>query len=132
MTTVVDVHGKDRITLCSDPSFLYVGRFNRWKGWEASVWENPFSLRNGQLIVLPRVRRSAWWAERDRVEPGDTLCTLFRRYLLASADLMARLPELRGKKLGCWCGDWAPGQPDIGCHAVVLAQLVNAQQRVAS
>jgi hypothetical protein len=32
---------------------------------------------------------------------------------------MAALPELRGKKLGCWC---KPGP----CHGDVLAELANA------
>jgi O-acetyl-ADP-ribose deacetylase (regulator of RNase III) len=42
--------------------------------------------------------------------------TKYRRYLEDSPELMARLPELRGKILGCWC---AP-QP---CHGDILAEL---------
>jgi hypothetical protein len=37
-----------------------------------------------------------------------------------------RLHELRGKTLGCWCGCWKPGEPELLCHAVVLAKLANA------
>jgi hypothetical protein len=43
----------------------------------------------------------------------------YERWLLADARLMAALPELRGKVLGCWCAPRA-------CHGDVLAQLANA------
>lgn len=42
-----------------------------------------------------------------------------RAWLLKQPILLARLPELRGKILGCWC---AP-KP---CHADILAELANA------
>lgn len=42
----------------------------------------------------------------------------YRAYLLSRPDLMAQLPELRGKVLGCWC------KPSI-CHGDVLAELAN-------
>lgn len=38
----------------------------------------------------------------------------------ARAVIIARLPELRGKNLACWC---KPGEP---CHADVLLELANA------
>ncbi len=43
----------------------------------------------------------------------------YRDYLLTNKPLMAALPELRGKTLGCWC---AP-RP---CHGDVLQELANA------
>lgn len=39
---------------------------------------------------------------------------------VARARLLARIPELRGKNLACWC---KPGEP---CHADVLLDLANA------
>lgn len=104
-TTVISVRGKTPAELLKDPDFVYVGR--QCAGWSRSIWGNPWKY--------PRFRDA-----RDRFEfamlhvdgePWDTL----RR----------RLPELAGKRLGCWCGSWEPGQPDIGCHAVVLAELAN-------
>ena len=44
---------------------------------------------------------------------------MYREYLLGRADLLALLPELRGRRLGCWC---AP-EP---CHAAVIAELADA------
>jgi hypothetical protein len=44
---------------------------------------------------------------------------MYREYLLGRADLLALLPELRGRRLGCWC---APAP----CHAAVIAELADA------
>jgi hypothetical protein len=40
----------------------------------------------------------------------------YRKWLLAQPDLIAALPELKGKTLGCWCSPQA-------CHGDVLAEL---------
>lgn len=39
--------------------------------------------------------------------------------------LQARLPELRGFNLACWCPLPAPGEPDC-CHAATLLEIANA------
>jgi hypothetical protein len=36
---------------------------------------------------------------------------------------------IHGKTLGCWCGEWKPGEPKIACHAVVLAKMTDAARR---
>jgi hypothetical protein len=41
----------------------------------------------------------------------------YRAWLLARPELVAALPELRGKVLGCWCAPQA-------CHGDVLVDLV--------
>jgi hypothetical protein len=43
---------------------------------------------------------------------------LYRAYLDTRPDLLAALPELRGKNLICWC---AP----LPCHADVLLEMAN-------
>ena len=43
----------------------------------------------------------------------------YRHWLLNNPDLMKALPELKGKRLGCWCAPEA-------CHGDVLAELANA------
>jgi Domain of unknown function (DUF4326) len=43
------------------------------------------------------------------------------------AVVLRRLPELRGRNLGCYCPQPAPGQPDV-CHAVYLLELANAHR----
>src|SRR5690349_13440502 len=42
----------------------------------------------------------------------------YREHVLGSPDLMARLPELRGKVLACAC------RPGVPCHGDVLVELL--------
>jgi hypothetical protein len=96
-TRVINVGDRDRAELLSDPDFVYVGR--RTRGWPDSPWGNPY-----------------------RVGQHGTLAEILARYehehLASHPELLAMLPELRGKTLGCWC---AP-KP---CHADVLARLAD-------
>lgn len=79
---------------CKKESFdVYIGRPGKWG--------NPF------VIGLDGTRREV--VER------------YRAYLMNSPDLLASLPELEGKTLGCWC---AP----LPCHGDVLAELANARE----
>ena len=76
--------------------WLYIGRGSSKYGLEPSVWANPFRIgRDGH---------------------HDHCMELFRRHLRASPALLARLLELRGKKLACHCG------MHEGCHGDVLVQ----------
>ena len=43
----------------------------------------------------------------------------YRAYLMTRTDLLEKLPELRGRRLACWC---AP----LACHGDVLAELADA------
>lgn len=69
---------------------IYIGR--------PGPWGNPFEIgRDGSRVeVIEKYR--AWIVKQD--------------------DLLTRLPELRGKILGCWC---AP----LPCHGDVLLELLN-------
>lgn len=82
-----------------EPYDVYIGRANGRYGLPRSKWANPFSLRPG-----------ASNAERHEV------IECYRAWLLDQPELVAALPELRGKILGCWC---AP-KP---CHGDVLVEL---------
>jgi hypothetical protein len=42
----------------------------------------------------------------------------YEEWIKTQPDLLAKLPELKGKVLGCWC---AP----LACHGDVLARLAN-------
>ena len=52
----------------------------------------------------------------------DEVIKKYEAWLLAQPALLAALPELRGKTLGCWCAPQA-------CHGDVLARLAEAQER---
>lgn len=83
-----------------EPFDIYIGRANRYKGLKTSRWANPFRIdakNNSREDVIAE----------------------YRTYLERSPELLAALPELRGKVLGCWCVP-AP------CHGDVLAELADA------
>lgn len=50
----------------------------------------------------------------------DEVIQKYRDMILGNRTLMAALPELRGKTLGCWCAPEA-------CHGDVLIELANQE-----
>lgn len=78
---------------------VYVGR--------PSVWGNPFNSVHSFRAWLAGTLPSAPHGERRET-------------------LLARLPELRGKDLACWCA------PRAACHADVLIELANREEEPVS
>ncbi len=68
-------------------------------------WGNPFSHRSGTLAEY-------------RVRTREAAIERYAEWVTAQPQLMAALPELRGKVLGCWCKPQA-------CHGDVLAKLAD-------
>jgi hypothetical protein len=88
-----------RVVHCRrEPYDAYIGRAMPRFGLAASKWANPF--------------RAGYDGERREV------IAKYGRWLSGEPELMAALPELREKTLGCWC---AP-QP---CHGDLLMRLPN-------
>lgn len=75
---------------------VYIGR--SFKGFTNEGWGNPYRVTS----------------ER----PVEQVVRLYEEYIRGKPELMARLPELVGKRLGCWCA------PDP-CHGNVLVKLVS-------
>lgn len=88
---------------------IYVGRPSRWG--------NPWRIEKA---------REAGYQGTD-AEIAGMCVAMFRNALLASlpavGDMPARLHELRGRPLACWC------RLDQPCHADVLLELANAPQQ---
>jgi hypothetical protein len=80
------------------PFDIYIGR--SFVEFPESDWHNPFKLG----------------VDGTRKE----VLQKYREYLLGRPDLVARLHELRGKTLGCWC------KPKLSCHGDVLAELADS------
>lgn len=76
---------------------VYVGR--------PGPWGNVYSHLAGTLAQF-------------RVTTRAEAIARFEEWLLAQPELVARLPELAGKILGCHCDP-------LPCHAEVLARLAN-------
>jgi len=70
-----------------------------------TIWGNPYSHKDGTLALYKTATR--------KESIGKYL-----DYVLSNEELLARLPELQGKTLGCWCHPRA-------CHGDVLADLSN-------
>jgi hypothetical protein len=85
------------------PFDVYVGRTmsGRWAHLRDTGWGNPFR-------GVDAVGRYSTWVQDQ-------------------PDLMARLPELRGQVLGCWCAppSGLTGDDPWICHGQVLAWLVD-------
>jgi hypothetical protein len=84
--------------LVDDERFVYCGDSVQYTSWKRSIWFNPF-----HKLVKQGKREEA-------IEK-------YRNYLLSNPDLIKKLPELRGKILGCWC------YPEK-CHCEVLKELL--------
>lgn len=116
-TTVV--HLKRRGGVVVQDCDVYIGRPMYQGGWRlpGSKWANPFRLK----------------------APGDRRRVLdaYRAHVRADPSLLAALPELRGKRLGCWCveprclvcggvrardGGYPCGH--VQCHGQVLIELL--------
>lgn len=96
--------GQTRVVhLRKEPFDIYIGR--SFAEFGESVWHNPFH-------VGPDGNRKEVLAK-------------YREYLLSSPELLARLPELKGKTLGCWCKPKKGFQGKVMCHGQVLAALTD-------
>ena len=75
--------------------FIYIGDAVRHTQYQRSPWFNP---------------------TKGRKTDHDRAIAQYRSYILERPDLLKRLPELRGKVLGCWCYPKA-------CHGNILIEL---------
>jgi hypothetical protein len=80
---------------------VYVGGAMPWLGLKKSIWANPYNKMFRKCDIT-----------------REECIAMYREYVLSHNNLMARLPELQGKVLGCWC---AP-EP---CHGDVLLRLID-------
>jgi hypothetical protein len=98
MPKVINVSGR-KLRVVHEGA-VYIGRASPRYGLRASKSANPFMI------------------ERDGAR--DEVIAIYERWLRDEhPDLMAALPELRGKDLACWC---AP----LACHGDVPLPLANA------
>jgi hypothetical protein len=83
------------------PAFMWSGGYHLPR----SIWSNPFKVGSREEVI------------------GN-----YERWLLTERpDLVARLPELRGKGLACWCappGGLTASDP-LRCHGQMLARIAD-------
>jgi hypothetical protein len=67
------------------------------------------------------IGRPSKWGNPFMIGPDGDRSEVIRRYrdwIRTQPDLLAALPELKGRVLGCWCAPQA-------CHGDVLVELAN-------
>lgn len=82
---------------------VYIGR--------GSKWGNPYTHISNKKTKAEFIVGS----RKESIEK-------FKEYLLNNEELMSALPELKGKRLGCYC------KPK-SCHGDVIVELVNNLDR---
>lgn len=88
----------DRVVHCKRSKFdVYIGR--------PSPWGNPFPVPSKNY---------------DREKDPDRILERYEEHVRGSKFLMAKLHELEGKVLACWC---APQR----CHGDILVRIVDEQ-----
>ena len=79
---------------------IYIGR-----GFD-SIWGNPYTHISDKKTAAKFI-----------VKSREDAISKYRDWILNQPELMNRLEELRGKRLGCWC---APKK----CHGEILIELL--------
>ena len=106
MTTRV-VHVNDHIE-----GAVYIGRRNKRRGLETSPFANPFKI--GKYYDGKPANRSE-------------VLLMFIEHLHEHPELMAQIPELRGKAIACWCRHEGEAKTiDNVCHGDVLISILAA------
>lgn len=98
MTTIVHLkrQGGKIVQDCD----VYIGRACHMGGWNLpeSIWFNPYTIKKHGST--------------------ENVLKLYEAYIRNQPDLLSKLPDLVGKRLGCWC------KPK-DCHGDILLKLIN-------
>lgn len=70
-----------------------------------TIWGNPYSHKEGTLA-------------KYKVKTRKEAIEKYRDYIMNNSELLAKLPELENKTLGCWC-------KPLDCHGDILVELCN-------
>ena len=90
------------VNVRTDEYDVYIGR--------PSIWGNPYSHKEDTLAEFKAATR------KESIEK-------YKEYILNNPELLAKLPELEGKILGCHCKPKA-------CHGDFLVELCNTRPRI--
>jgi len=88
---------------------VYIGRGRCPKTDKPSPWGNPYTHKDGTLAKF-------------KVATVEEAVAAYRAWVVNQPELMALLPTLKGKTLGCWC----KRRGTEPCHGDVLAALADA------
>lgn len=94
---------KTKVVHCKiEPFDVYIGR--------PSEWGNPFTHKDGTTAEF-------------KCASVEEAVQKYREWIQTQPQLLRKLPELKGKVLGCWCK--TKKNPNALCHGDVLAELAD-------
>jgi len=99
MTFVTEINMKTKVVHCMREEYdVYIGR--------PGIWGNPYAHKSGTQA------KYVVGSVTEAIEK-------YREYIMSKPDLLRRVPELKGKILGCWC----KSKPNNPCHGDILVEL---------
>ncbi|WP_425087815.1 DUF4326 domain-containing protein [Stappia sp.] len=106
-------------------------QLRRTKGWRKppntvvvsrpSVFGNPFTVAAAREVGFADPHKAAVDEFRAWLSGNPLTIVPVKNGKMRRQTILARLPELRGKNLACWC------PLDSPCHADVLLEMANAE-----
>ena len=110
------VHVKSGAFNNNDPTHIYVGRRNG--DYPHSIWANPFKMDTKRTVHnKDGTASSEVTIKRDGSR--EEVIQKYKEWIVTQPTLVSQIPDLKGKRLGCWC------HPSP-CHADVLKELADA------
>ena len=113
------------------PRRIQLSRKKGWRKPEGTVvvarpgpFGNPFTVKDAEEADCRDPHNTVVMAFRDWLNGNPWACGCLDDYEARRQTILARLPELRGKNLACWC------PLDQPCHADVLLELANREPEV--
>lgn len=82
----------------------------------STIWGNPYSHKDNTLA-------------KYKVKTRKESIEKYREYIMNNPELLERLPELKGKVLGCHCKDIDP-KKSKACHGDVLVELLEPKIKI--
>lgn len=114
-------------------------QLRRTKGWRKppntvvvarpSKWGNPFTVEGAREAGFLNPQKATVEAFRDWLNGDPWACGCEEDHEARRQTILARLPDLRGKNLACWCRLKDEKGKPVPCHADVLLELANAEDR---
>lgn len=132
VTNTLDAPASSSESICQILPPLPI-QLSRMAGWRMppntvsvarpTVFGNPFRAgRHFSADTAISLHRT--WLEAETAEELGYTGTAAEMLNARRAEVMRRLPELRGKNLACWCPCPAPYERDR-CHRAILMELAN-------
>lgn len=95
------------------PYDVYIGRGGDPRTGNMSKWGNPFSHHTNSIA-------------RFHVDTREEAIASFREWIKTQPQLLAALPELKGRVLACWCVPKDGFNGKLVCHGQILAEMADA------